>query len=66
MFDRNIDSKGRYVRGLGGAALLVGAAFGFMVGNWLGWLMLASAALLLFQAARGWCIMRACGINTRH
>ena len=65
MFDRNIDSKGRFYRGFGGLALLMGAVFGFMVGAWLGWLMIGSAVFLLFQALRGWCVLRACGINTR-
>lgn len=65
MFDRNINTKGRIIRGLGGLALLAGSAAGFLVGNWLGWLMIASSALLIFQAVRGWCMMRACGIQTR-
>ncbi len=63
--DRNIDNRGRLVRGIGALALLVGAGFGFTVAWWLGGLLLASAAFVAFEALRGWCVMRACGIKTK-
>jgi hypothetical protein len=64
-FSRNIDNPGRLVRGLGALLLLVGAAFGFTVSVWLGLGLLAAGAFVGFEALRGWCVMRACGIKTK-
>lgn len=65
IFSRNIDNKGRFVRGLGALALLVGAGFGFRFSVWLGWVLLASGLFVAFEAFRGWCALRACGIRTK-
>ena len=64
-FLRNIDNKGRLVRGLGALVLLVGAGYGFTVSVWLGLGLLAAGMFVGFEALRGWCVMRACGIKTR-
>lgn len=64
-FSRNIDNAGRLVRGLGALVLLVGAGFGFTVSVWLGLGLLAAGVFVGFEALRGWCVMRACGIKTR-
>jgi len=64
-FSPNIDVKGRIARGLTGLALLAGAAFGFGQSRWLGILLVAAGIFCLFQAVRGWCLARACGIKTR-
>jgi hypothetical protein len=62
---RNMDGKGRLVRGLMGLALLVGVAFGFGQSAWRG-IPLAGAGLFgLFEAVCGWCFARACGMKTR-
>ena len=61
----NIDTKGRVVRGFGALALLVGAVFGFTVSVWLGAALLASGVFVAFEALRGWCFLRACGIKTK-
>ena len=65
LFSPNIDTKGRLVRGGAGLVLLAGAAFGFTVSVWLGAVLLGSAALVLFESLRGWCMLRACGIKTK-
>ena len=65
LFPRNIDKKGRIVRGLCALALLAGAAFGFTVSVWLGLVLLASGIFAAFEAIRGWCGLRACGIKTK-
>lgn len=65
IFSRNIDNKGRAVRGLGALALLVGAGFGFTVSAWLGGVLLAAGGFVAFEALRGWCALRACGIRTK-
>jgi len=64
-FSRNIDNPGRLVRGLVALVLLVGAGFGFTVSVWLGLGLLAAGVFVGFEALRGWCVMRACGIKTR-
>jgi hypothetical protein len=65
LFSRNIDNKGRLIRGLGALVLLVGAGFGFTISVWLGLGLLAAGVFVGFEALRGWCVMRACGIKTR-
>jgi len=62
---RNIDNRGRLVRGIFALALLVGAGFGFTVSWWLGAVLLASAVFVAFEALQGWCALRACGIKTK-
>jgi hypothetical protein len=64
-FTPNIDGKGRLVRGLLGLALLVGAAFSYGTSSWLALLLAAAGVFGLFEALRGWCAARACGIKTK-
>jgi len=61
----NIGSAGRIVRGLMGLALLVGAALSVQQFAWLAVLLAAAGVFGLFEALRGWCLMRACGIKTK-
>ena len=65
LFSRNIDNKGRLMRGIMALALFVGAGFGFNVSVWLGVVLLASGVFVAFEALRGWCALRACGIKTK-
>ena len=46
-------------------AWLVGAGFGFTVSVWLGIALLTSGVFVAFEALRGWCALRACGIKTK-
>lgn len=64
-FSRNIDNKGRLIRGLGALALLVGAGFSFALSLWLGIAFLGCGVFVAFEALRGWCFLRACGIKTK-
>ena len=64
-FPRNIDKKGRLVRGLIALALFIGAGFSFEVSVWLSLALLASGIFVVFEALRGWCALRACGIKTK-
>ena len=64
-FARNIGKQGRVFRGLTAVGLFAGAWFVFGVATWLGIVLIASGGFALFEALRGWCIMRACGIKTR-
>lgn len=54
---------GGQVRELG--ALLVGAGLGVFLSVWLGAVLAAAGAFVLFEALRGWCVLRACGLKTR-
>jgi len=65
MFSPNITPIGRLLRGLLALICLVGAWFAFEVSNWFGLLLLAYAGFALFEALRGWCLLRACGIKTK-
>jgi hypothetical protein len=64
-FAPNLDRKGRLMRGVVGLALLAGAVFGLAYSVWLGGLLTAAGLFGLFEATRGWCLARACGIKTR-
>jgi hypothetical protein len=65
LFSRNISNTGRLVRGLGALTLLLGAGIGFFVSIWLGVVLAVSGVFVLFEALRGWCLLRACGLKTR-
>ena len=64
-FQPNIDSRGRLVRG--GIAVLLfiaGGVTAFYIW-WLGLIFIGIGIFTLFEAVRGWCFARACGIKTR-
>jgi hypothetical protein len=64
-FQPNIGRSGRLVRGIGAVGMFVGACFVFRASVWGGILMLCFGAFMLFEALRGWCGLRACGIKTK-
>ena len=65
LFPRNISNTGRLVRGMGAVGLLIGAGLGFFVSVWLGAGLAIGGVFVLFEALRGWCVLRACGLKTR-
>ena len=65
LFAPNIDSKGRKVRAvLGSILLLTGIVVAFLDLR-AALVLWGCAAFVLFEAARGWCFVRACGIRTK-
>ena len=62
---RNIDNSGRILRGLGGIVLVMMAAPVFERIPWLALIILFAGAFCIFEALRGWCALRACGIKTK-
>jgi hypothetical protein len=64
-FAPNLDHKGRLVRGLWALVLFVAAGFGFLTTLWLGGLLAVAGIFVMFEALRGWCALRACGIKTK-
>lgn len=64
-FARNIDRAGRIARAVWGAALIIA---GLLLAGRSGWaclLLVAFGAFALYEGARGWCLLRACGIKTK-
>ena len=62
---QNIDRKGRLIRAIGALTLAAGA-----VSVWPQYRVIAialgvSAAFVAFEATRGWCALRACGVKTK-
>ena len=64
-FTRNIETKGRIVRGLVAVVLLSTAIVSFQFSVFLGLVLLVSGSFILFEALRAWCALRACGIKTK-
>ena len=60
-----ISNRGRLVRGLMAIGFFIGASFAFVASFWLGMVLAASGGFVLFEALRGWCALRACGIKTK-
>lgn len=61
----NIDTKGRVIRGSGSIAMAIGAALTWPHSRAAGIALAASSAFLAFEAVRGWCAARACGVKTK-
>lgn len=64
-FQPNIQKNGRIFRGLLAVSLLAAAIFAESAHWVLRVSLLVAAAFVAFEAARGWCVVRACGIKTR-
>jgi len=64
-FARNLENGGRIVRGVVAGILLIGALVSFYFLAPLGLVLLISGVFVLFEAIRGWCVLRACGIRTK-
>lgn len=65
LFPRNINTAGRLVRGMVAVGLFVGAAFAVHTSFWLSLILALFGGFVAFEALRGWCALRACGIKTR-
>lgn len=68
----NIDQRGRQVRAAAGICCLIAGAGVLIVvrsgPTWMivaGGLLIGAGAFMVFEAVRGWCLLRACGIRTR-
>jgi hypothetical protein len=62
----NIDRAGRIFRGLMAVILFVAAFFAHRKGiEWLAAILAIAALFGAVEAARGWCVLRACKIKTR-
>ena len=64
-FKPNIDRPGRIARAIYGVACISAGIFAFDWKLWMAVLLFIAGAIGIFEALRGWCIMRACGVKTR-
>ena len=64
-FNKNLETKGRVVRGTAALALATGAIFTWSHSRPGSIALIASSVFVGFEAARGWCALRACGIKTK-
>jgi hypothetical protein len=65
VFAPNIGTTGRLVRGGIAVALLVAGALFVQERPFVGAFLLGAGAFVLFEALRGWCALRSCGIKTK-
>ena len=61
----NITRLGRIVRAVWGLALVIARVLLWARSTWICFGVVAAGAFALYEAVRGWCVMRACGIKTR-
>ncbi len=61
----NLETRGRLVRGAGGSVLVAGGVALCGVNLLAAVILIVSGGFMLFEAVRGWCVMRACGIKTK-
>ncbi|MSU59377.1 MAG: DUF2892 domain-containing protein [Pedosphaera sp.] len=64
-FARNIEGRGRWIRAIGGGLFVL---VGVLAGGrnvWAAVALILAGGFLLFEAVRGWCVLRACGFKTK-
>jgi hypothetical protein len=65
-FARNIGFQGRMARGVIGSILLIAGIIMADFKLWICLLLVGLGLFAIFEAVRGWCFARACGIRTKH
>jgi hypothetical protein len=65
LFAPNIATAGRIARAIWGLCLIVAAVLIYSRSHVVCFILAAAGVFALFEALRGWCVMRACGIKTR-
>lgn len=61
----NLSTNGRLIRAGGAVTLGIAAALVWPHVRSVGIALAGSAAFVAFEAARGWCALRACGVKTK-
>lgn len=64
-FPSNIDNKGRLIRAAGAIVIGTTAILLWSASTTAGACLALASAFLAFEAARGWCAARACGVKTK-
>ena len=60
-FAKNLDRRGRLVRGIGGVLLITAAVYVHEDSPRIALALCVVGLFSIYQAIRGWCILRACG-----
>jgi Protein of unknown function (DUF2892) len=61
----NIQRNGRIARGVIGALGLIAGIVLVDYKLWLGLIFVVAGLFAIYEALRGWCLARACGIKTK-
>ena len=66
-FAPNITTAGRVARGVAALILLAAGIVTLLATPlwWLAMILLGSGGVGVFEALRGWCLLRACGVKTK-
>jgi hypothetical protein len=64
-FSPNIGPIGRSLRAVGGIAMIVTGVIACRYWEWSCVIGTLAGGFMLYEAARGWCVMRACGVKTK-
>ena len=64
-FATNIETKGRLFRAAGAIVIGTTAILLWSASTTTGVCLALASAFLAFEAARGWCALRACGVKTK-
>ena len=64
-WQRNLDFRGRMARGVLGAISLIAGIIMADYKLWLCLVLVGIGLFAMFEAVRGWCLVRACGIRTK-
>jgi hypothetical protein len=64
-FTPNIQLEGRVVRGITACVFCAAAVVALRLSRRLSLLLFVSALLAFYEALRGWCLLRACGVKTK-
>jgi hypothetical protein len=64
-FSRNIGYGGRLARGVTGTIVLMAGIIMADFELWLCLVLVGLGLFAIFEAVRGWCLARACGLRTK-
>lgn len=64
-FRPNIQRNGRIARGVIGSVCLIAGIVLVDFYLWLGLFFVVAGLFAIYEALRGWCLARACGIKTK-
>jgi hypothetical protein len=64
-FQPNIKRQGRIARGVIGSLCLIAGIVLVDFNLWLGLFFVVAGLFAIYEALRGWCLARACGIKTK-
>jgi hypothetical protein len=64
-FRPNIKRQGRIARGVIGSLCLIAGIILVDFVLWLGLIFVVAGLFAIYEALRGWCVVRACGLKTK-